>query len=393
MHVALQPAAPVPAPPPRERLRFGRNEISGAFGDVGTDLPLLVGMMLAAGLDAAGVLVMFGVMQVATGLAYRMPMPVQPLKAVAVIVIAQRVPAGVVHGGGLAIGMLMLALAATGTLDWLARVVPRVVVRGLQLGLGLHLSRLALGDYIPALGAPGLALAALAAAVVLPLLGNRRVPPAPFAIALGIAYAALFAVPPLDVAQGIGFSLPRVRVPAWGDIAAGFVLLALPQIPLSLGNSVLATRQLAADLFPEREPPTVRRIGLTYGAMNVIAPFLGGVPTCHGSGGLAGHYALGGRTGGSVVIYGAMFLVLGLLFSSSFAGIVRVFPLPVLGVLLLVEAGTLMLLLRDLPARSRVGLPLAVLVGLIVLVVPYGYVAGMVIGTAAYRMLAGPAVR
>ena len=393
MHVALQPAAPVPAPPPRERLRFGRNEISGAFGDVGTDLPLLVGMMLAAGLDAAGVLVMFGVMQVATGLAYRMPMPVQPLKAVAVIVIAQRVPAGVVHGGGLAIGMLMLALAATGTLDWLARVVPRVVVRGLQLGLGLHLSRLALGDYIPALGAPGLALAALAAAVVLPLLGNRRVPPAPFAIALGIAYAVLFAVPPLDVAQGIGFSVPRVRVPAWGDIAAGFVLLALPQIPLSLGNSVLATRQLAADLFPEREPPTVRRIGLTYGAMNVIAPFLGGVPTCHGSGGLAGHYALGGRTGGSVVIYGAMFLVLGLLFSSSFAGIVRVFPLPVLGVLLLVEAGTLMLLLRDLPARSRVGLPLAVLVGLIVLVVPYGYVAGMVIGTAAYRMLAGPAVR
>lgn len=388
MHVALQPEAPIDSPPSRETLRFGRNEISGAFGDVGTDLPLLVGMVLASGLDAASVLVMFGVMQVATGLFYRMPMPVQPLKAVAVIVIAQQVPAGVVHGGGLAIGAVMLVLALTGALDWLARVVPHVVVRGLQLGLGLHLSLLALRDYVPGLGGPGYALAALSAAIVLMLLGNRRRPPALFVIPLGIAYAAWFAAPPLDVVHAVGFSVPQLRVPSWGEIAAGFVLLALPQIPLSLGNSVLATRQLAEDLFPERRPPTVRRIGVTYGMMNVIAPFFGGVPTCHGSGGLAGHYALGGRTGGSVVIYGAMFLVLGLLFSASFADILRVFPLPMLGVLLLVEAVTLIRLLRDLPVRDPAGLPLALVVGSVVLLVPYGYVAGMLVGMLGYMMVA-----
>jgi TonB family protein len=69
-----------PEAPPR-RVRFDRNELSGAFGDLGTDFPLVVGMVLAAGLDVTSVLVMFGLMQVLTGLAYGLPMPVQPLAA------------------------------------------------------------------------------------------------------------------------------------------------------------------------------------------------------------------------------------------------------------------------------------------------------------------------
>ena len=96
------------------RLRFDRNELSGAFGDLGTDLPLVVGTVLAAGLDPASVLTVYGAMQVATGLVYRMPMPVQPLKAVAALVITQRLPAATLYGGGLAIGVTMLLLAATG---------------------------------------------------------------------------------------------------------------------------------------------------------------------------------------------------------------------------------------------------------------------------------------
>src|SRR5260370_12922295 len=100
-------------------------------------------------------------------------------------------------------------------------------------------------------------------------------------------------------------------------MAAGFVLLALPQIPLSLGNSVLATRQLAHDLFPERNL-TIRKIGVTYAAMNLISPWLGGIPTCHGSGGMAGHYAFGGRTGGAGLFFRPVFFSLGPFFSSRF---------------------------------------------------------------------------
>jgi hypothetical protein len=363
------------------RLRFDRNELSGAFGDLGTDLPLIVGMVLVAGLDAASVLTVYGVMQVAAALVYRMPMPVQPLKAVAAIVITQRVPAGVLHGGGLAIGATMLLLAVTGLLDWLARVVPKSVVRGIQAGLGLQLASLALRDLIPSAGPGGWGLAGVAFAVTLALLGNRRVPPAPIVLALGVAYALVFTVDAGVLLDGFGVRLPTPRVPTGAEITTGFLLLALPQIPLSLGNSVLATSQLAHDLFPERPAVPVRRIGLTYALMNLVSPFVGGVPTCHGSGGMAGHYAFGGRTGGSVVIYGAFYIVLGLLFSAGFATIVQVFPRPVLGVLLLVEALALLVLLRDL-ADDRGQLWNALLVALVASTVPYGYLVGLVLGTA-----------
>lgn len=383
---AIPPGAPDSSgtPPDDRGLRFDRNELSGAFGDLGTDLPLLVGMVLAAGLDAPSVLVMFGLMQVATGVAYRMPMPVQPLKAVAALVITQQVPAGTLYGGGLAIGATMLVLAATGLLGWLARVVPRAVVRGLQFGLGLQLSLLALRDMVPSGGVAGYVLAAAAFALVLLLLGNRRWPPAIFVVLLGVAWALWFAVRPAELVAGIGFTLPAPRTVTWADITAGFVILALPQVPLSLGNSVLATRQLAADLFPDRPPLAVRRIGLTYAAMNLVAPWLGGVPTCHGSGGMAGHWAMGGRTGGSVVLYGVFWLVLGLFFGGAFATVVQVFPRPVLGVLLVVEALTLLLLARDLAAPE---FGLAVLVGLVAATLPNGYLVAMLLGVALHPLV------
>src|ERR1700686_3030988 len=132
------------------RIRFDRNEISGAFGDIGTDLPLIVGMILAAKLDPASVLTLFGAMQLLTGLIYGLPMPAQPLKAMAVLVISGKAGAGVLYGGGLAIGITMLALTVTGMIDWLARAVPKSVVRGIQFGLGLQLSILALTQYVPA---------------------------------------------------------------------------------------------------------------------------------------------------------------------------------------------------------------------------------------------------
>lgn len=364
------------------RIRFDRNELAGAFGDIGTDLPLLAGMILAAGLDAAGVLILFGVMQWLTAARYGIPMPVQPLKAMAVIVITQQIAGPVLFGAGLAIGATMLLLAATGALSWLARVVPKAVVRGLQLGLGLQLALLALRKYIPAAGRPGLLLAAAGFIVTLLLLGNRRFPPALLVIGLGVAYAFAYDVDASQLAAGVGFDLPRIQVPGWEAIATGFVLLALPQIPLSLGNSLLATRQIASDLFPAR-PVSVSQLGYTYAAMNLISPWFGGVPVCHGSGGLAGHYTFGARTGGSLVIYGSLYVVAGLFFAGTFALLVRVFPLPILGVLLLFEATALMLLVRDQVGRRR-DLAVAVTVALLAALLPYGYVIAMVTGTALW---------
>jgi len=369
---------------PEPRVRFDRNEWAGAFGDVGTDLPLIFGMVLAAGLDSAGVFLLFGLLQIATGLVYGLPMPMQPLKAMAVLVITGGVSASVLRGGGLAIGAVMLALALSGVLGWVAARIPLCVVRGIQLGLGLSLASLALGRYVPSQGAAGWVLAAAGFAVLLALWGHRRVPPGLIVVGLGVAYAALFRADLAALAGGVGIALPSFAAPTWSDIATGCLVLALPQLPLSLSNSVIATEQTVRDLFPERAV-TVRRIGLTYGVVNLLAPLFGGIPVCHGSGGLAGHHALGARTGGSVVIYGSILAAIGLFLSGALAQVVEIFPLPILGVVLLAEALTLMRFVRD-QAESRREFAIALLVGVVAFAVPQGYLVGTGLGLALYHL-------
>lgn len=365
-------------------IRFDRNELAGAFGDVGTDLPLLSGMILASGLDAASTLSVFGLLQILSGLFYRLPMPVQPLKAVAAIVIAQQVAPSVVYGGGLAIGLIMLTLVLTGLLSWLARVIPRCVVRGIQFGLGVVLCQLALTKYLPAEGAAGYILAGFAIALTLWMLGHRRYPPALLVIALGLAYAVLFKRGGLDPAAVFHPAVPRWHIPLPGDVWQGLLLLALPQIPLSLGNSVLATEQLSRDLFPARGI-SYRKIGATYSLMNLVAPFFSGVPVCHGAGGMAGHYAFGARTGGSVILYGLFILLLGALFGPGFDTWLHLFPLPLLGVILLFESLALMRFLRD-AAGPGPDLAIALLVGVLAAFLPYGFLVGMVTGTLVYHL-------
>ncbi len=360
-------------------MRFDRNEWSGAFGDIGTDLPLITGMILVSGIDAASVLIVFGIMQILTAWLYGIPMPVQPLKAVAAIVIAERLTGSVIYGAGLAIGFTMLLLTVTGLIDWLGRVIPKAVIRGIQFGLGAKLALLALTNFVQAEGATGYVLAAIAFVMVIGLLGNRKYPPALFVIMLGLLYSFLFKTPASILEPSFRFALPQLHAPSIQDIILGFFLLALPQIPLSLGNSIYATKQIANDLFPEKEI-TLRKIGLTYSLMNIVAPFMGGVPVCHGSGGMAGHYAFGGRTGGSVIIYGSMYLLLGLFFSGSFNGIITIFPLPILGVILFFEGLTQMRLIED-TVYPRAHLSIALLVGLIAVGLPYGFLIGMIVGT------------
>jgi hypothetical protein len=369
-----------------ERLRFDRNEWAGSIGDAGIALPLIIGMTRGAGLDSASVFIMFGLMQIGTGLVYGLPMPVQPLKAMAVLVIARGITGDTLFGAGLAIGVMMLVLAASGALERLARLIPLCVVRGIQFGLGLSLAFLALRQYIPSQGVSGGVAALAALAIIVGLRRNRRFPAGLFVLLLGLIYVLLFKMNASAVMSGLGLGWPRLHRPALDDVLTGAVVLALPQLPLSLANSVLATRQTLDDLFPERKIG-IRPIGLTYSVMNMILPFFSGVPVCHGCGGLAGYYAFGARTGGSVIISGSVYLVVGLFMSRVVDRVTDLFPLPILGVVLLFEAMTLMLLLRD-QAASKPALLIALLVGLMALLLPQGYVVGLIAGTLLFYLSA-----
>jgi hypothetical protein len=368
----------------RNWIRFDRNEFAGSFGDIGTDLPLIVGMILAVGLDAASVFIMFGLLQIVTGLIYGLPMPMQPLKAMAVLVITQEISGDVLHGAGLAIGATMLVLTLTGGLTAIARLVPRCVVRGIQFGLGLSLASLALKNYAQSDGVEGYVLAGVAFAVMLTFLGNRRIPAGLIVILIGLIYALIFRIDPIALGSELSLSLPVLQTPSWVNIQTGFLILALPQLPLSLSNSIIATDQTVRDLFPERRV-NVRKIGMTYSLVNLAVPWFSGIPVCHGCGGLAGHYALGARTGGSVIIYGCVFVLMGLLLSHAVEQVLHIFPLPILGVVLLFEALTLLLFIRDQMANRR-DLAIALTVALIAFTLPQGYVVGLIVGCLIYYL-------
>ena len=91
---------------------------------------------------------------------------------------------------------------------------------------------------------------------------------------------------------------------------------------------------------------------LSQGLANAAAFFFGGMPMCHGAGGLAAHYRFGARTAGSNITIGAIFVVLALLFGEAIVPVLRLMPLAILGVLLTFAGIQLALMIQDLTDRK-----------------------------------------
>ena len=138
----------------------------------------------------------------------------------------------------------------------------------------------------------------------------------------------------------------------WEDWKIGFVRAAIPQIPLSILNSVIAVCKLSGDLFPDREASAMK-VSVSVGIMNFVGCWFGAMPVCHGAGGLAGQYRFGGRSGLSVVFLGIGKLILGLVFGNSFGMILGQFPIGILGVLLLFAGIELAMACRDMNTKEE----------------------------------------
>jgi hypothetical protein len=365
------------------RVKFNRHELAGSLGDLGTDLPLIMAMISAISLDTASTFIMFGLMQIVTGFLYGLPMPMQPLKAMAVLVITQKISPGVLYGGGLSIGIVMLLLTMTGLLDVMIRLIPLHVVRGIQLGLALTLIKLSFFNYIPSLGFEGYVLSFLGGLLILLLRKHKRLPVAFVLVFVGLLFSwwknefKEFSLNP-------SLHFPKGHRLTTQEIIDGFFMLALAQLPLSLSNSVIATHQTIKDLFPDKKV-SVKQIGFTYSLFNLAAPWFSGIPACHGCGGLAGHYAFGARSGGSVVTYGLFYLVIGLIFADHAQRLVEIFPLPLLGVMLAAESLVLAKLSRDIMSK-RFEFLVALLVAVIAVMLPHGYMIGLIIGILISKM-------
>lgn len=322
--------------------------MAGSLGDLGTFLPLLVGMAAANGLSFAAGLFFAGVFSLTTGLLFRVPLAVQPMKAIAAVAITEGLTAPQIVAAGSAVGAVILLLGLTGLIGTIDRAVPRSVVRGLQLALGVSLLLKGVGMIAGtgvAVGPDSYVTGAAAALVVLGLLGSRRVPAALVLFAAGVAITFV-ADPGLAGHFEVGVWWPALAPLAWGDFVEAVPRAALPQIPLTTLNSVVAVCALASGLFPGADV-TPRRVAASVGIMNLLGAPFGAMPMCHGAGGLAGQYRFGARTNGSILFLGAAKVGLAVAFGPSLMAVCAAFPSSILGVMLGVSGLELARVVRD----------------------------------------------
>jgi hypothetical protein len=326
--------------------RFDRMEIAGAFGDLGTLVPFVVAYLAVLKMDPYGVLFAFGLAMVVCGFVYRTPMPVQPMKAAGAIATTQAAQTltltpAMVHGASLVTGLIWLILGLTGTANRVAGLVKRPIVVGIILGLGFGfmLEGVRMMSHNWWIGGGALLGTSL-------LLTNRVIPAMFFLLLFGAGYGVLSDPTLIEALRGVQIEprLPTFALGAlsWNDLLIGAVFVALPQVPLTLGNAVIAITEENNRLFPNR-PVSEGRVATSTGLMNMLSAGVGGVPMCHGAGGMAGHVQFGARTGGAVVMLGALLLVTAVFFSSSVETFLRFFPTSILGVILFLTGAQLAL--------------------------------------------------
>jgi sulfate permease, SulP family len=358
-------------------VKFDRRELAGAVADVGVLVPIAVALIVSNGLSATAVLLPAGLLYLSAAFVYGLPIPVQPLKAFGAIAIAKGLGSDEIAAGALLMGVVFVVLGRLRLLDLAARAFPKALIRGVQLTVGLLFLKIAWGLVLDPPKAfaehaldPALA-AALAAAAVILAFSLRRYPVSLALVVAGLAVMVWLGAD--DAAVGPSpVSLPSID---WATLGTAFTVLVLPQLPLSFANSCLATSDAARVYFGDRAR-AVRpgKLATTFGSANLLAGALGGMPVCHGAGGLTAHVAFGARTGGAPLVMGVALLTLALGFGAGLAALLTAFPLPILAGLL-ATAGLLHIgLLRDL--RGLPAWVLALAVGLV------GYQVHLVIALA-----------
>lgn len=387
--------------------RFNRMEFAGSLGDLGTILPLSIGMILINGLNPLGLFLSVGLYYVFSGLYFRVTSPVEPMKVIGAYAIATGITASQIQASSLWLFLFLLVIGGTGIIKLIGRYIPKPVIRGVQLSTGVLLVsqgiKLMLGSSKfqvlrnaaePFLGIQnlgpvplGLVIGGILGLLTLSLLDNKRLPAAIVVVGAGLLTGLL-----LGTREGLqhiqlGFNLPDLLpygFPAAGDFTFALLVLVLPQVPMTLGNAVMANADLSLQYFPEDgKRVTHQSLCISMALSNLMSFFLGGMPMCHGAGGLASRYRFGARSGGSNLMIGAIFILLALFLGEHFMGVIYLLPMAALGVLLVFAGAQLSLTLLDMQTRKEMFVPILI-VGI---TLASNLAAGFLVGIALAYLL------
>src|SRR6056297_936465 len=386
-----------------ERFKFDRLELAGSLGDLGTLLPIAIAMILINDISALGLFFSIGIYFLISGVYFGGTVPVQPMKVIGAYAIATAMSPEQILASSLLMGVFLLIIGITGAIDLIRKATPQAVIRGVQLSTGAlliaggvkfiigtskfqelqnaaepYLSFQAIGP-VPI----SLVLGAVAAVITLLLLDNKKFPGG-LIVVIGGLLAGLALGARIDFGGGgIGLHVPKLLpfgFPEGTDFTFALFALVLPQLPMSLGNAVLAYTDLSRQYFGDLSGRVTNRGACVSMALaNFFSFFVGGMPLCHGAGGLAAHYRFGARTAGSNVMIGLFFAVLAILLGDDIVSVLNLLPMAVLGVLLVFAGSQLTLTIMDLEGRKDFFIATLILGITLAANLAAGFIAGMIV--------------
>ncbi len=388
-------------------LTFNRMEFAGSLGDLGIVLPLAIGMILVNGLDPSGLFVSVGLFYIFTGLYFGITTPVEPMKVIGAYAIATAMSPQQIMASGILMGACLLIVGTTGAVALIGKYTPRAVIRGVQLSTGTLLMaegiKFMLGktklQLLHQMAEPylalqqlgpipvGLVIGIVGAVLTLLLLDNKRTPAGVVIVGAGILIGLL-----MGTRQGLGdirpgLYLPRILplgFPDGPDFTFALLALVLPQMPMTIGNAVIAEMDLSISYFgTAARRVTGKALCVSMALGNFLSALLGGMPLCHGAGGLAAHYRFGARSAGSNLIIGAIFILLTLLLGNRILAVFNLIPMAILGVLLLFSGSQLALTILDIDERRD----LFVVVTILGITLASNLAAGFMVGIVLAYLL------
>jgi sulfate permease, SulP family len=395
-------------------LRFNRLELAGSLGDLGTLLPLAIGMILVNGLSPSGIFISVGIFYIFSGLYFRVTTAVQPMKVISAYAVATALSAEQIMAATLMMAAIMFIVGASGAITWINKHTPKSVIRGVQLSTGVLLMtqgiRCMVGtstlQQLNQVAEPylawqqigpvpiGIPIGVAGMFLTLVLIENRRIPAGlaiiGFGLVLSICLGALKAFDDFGLKMTIPGLIP-LGIPATVDFTFAFFALVLPQIPMTVGNAVLANADLSQQYFGDASRKvTGRSLCLSMALANLLSFVFGGMAMCHGAGGLAAHYRFGARTAGSNLMIGLSMVALVVLFGNQLLAFFHLIPIAILGVLLFFAGGQLALSITDMQKRSEMFVALSMLGIALATNLAMGFLAGLTITLVMSRVRLNP---
>lgn len=382
--------------------KFNRLEFAGSLGDLGTILPIAMGMILVNGLDPSGLFLTVGVFYILSGLYFGVTTPVQPMKVIGAYAIATAMSASQILASGLLMGLMLMVLGVTGAITVIGKYTPKSVVRGVQLSTGtllmaqgvkfmlgtakIQILRQSAEPYLAlqTVGPVpiGIIIGVCGVVLTLLLLENKKLPAGLLVVFAGLIIGLILGTHEgLDKLR-ISINIPKLlplNFPAGADFTFALLALVLPQTPMTIGNAVIADADLSRKYFGDNSKKVTHRgLCISMALGNFLSFLFGGMPLCHGAGGLAAHYRFGARTAGSNLMIGLIFILLVVFFGSRMLSIFYLMPMSILGVLLLFTGSQLALTVIDLKARKDLFVALVILGITLASNLAVGFVSGIV---------------